>query len=99
LNEEKAILITSYDFESASLNDFDKVVDFAEKKFANGYAIYGMTAASDVSVAKFYEEYGSVIRWYQCDQTTVKTIVRSNPGVLWLNQGVITDKKHINDIH
>lgn len=99
LNEEKAILITSYDFESASLNDFDKVVDFAEKKFANGYAIYGMTAASDVSVAKFYEEYGSVIRWYQCDQTTVKTIVRSNPGVLWLNQGVITDKKHINDIY
>jgi hypothetical protein len=29
----------------------------------------------------------------------VKTIVRSNPGVLWLNQGVITDKKHINDIY
>src|SRR6056300_832020 len=28
-NEEKAILITSYDFESASLNDFDKVVNFA----------------------------------------------------------------------
>jgi len=39
-----------------------------------------------------------VIRWYQCDQTTVKTIVRSNPGILWLNQGVIDDKKHINDI-
>lgn len=99
LKEEKAILITSYDFESASLNDFDKVVNFAEEKAAKGYVIYGMTAASDNSVNKFYEEYGTVIRWYQCDQTTVKTIVRSNPGVLWLSQGVITDKKHINDIY
>ena len=98
LAAKRAILVTSYDFESASLNDFDRMVAFVQEKRQEGYEIYGLTAASTGSVANFYNEFGTIIPWHQCDQTTVKTIVRSNPGILWIENGVIVDKKHVNDI-
>jgi hypothetical protein len=32
------------------------------------------------------------------DKTTLKTIVRSNPGLVYLENGVIKGKWHYNDI-
>lgn len=98
LAADRAILVTSYDFESASLSDFDRIVAFLQEKRQEGYEIFGLTAASTASVANFYNEFGTILPWHQCDQTTVKTIVRSNPGILWVENGVIVAKKHVNDI-
>ena len=35
--------------------------------------------------------------FYFTDETTLKTIVRSNPGMLWLKEGTIVAKWHYND--
>ena len=35
--------------------------------------------------------------FYFTDETTLKTIVRSNPGMLWLKEGTIVGKWHYND--
>jgi hypothetical protein len=43
------------------------------------------------------EEYGLHFDFYFCDMTTLKTIVRSNPGVLELQKGTILQKLHWND--
>ena len=33
-----------------------------------------------------------------CDETTLKTMIRANPGIMILNKGTIVDKKNWTDI-
>ncbi len=33
-----------------------------------------------------------------CDETTLKTMIRSNPGIMILNNGTIVEKKNWRDI-
>jgi hypothetical protein len=44
------------------------------------------------------KEYQLDFDFYFTDETTLKTIVRSNPGVLVLEQGTIVQKVHYNDL-
>ena len=36
--------------------------------------------------------------WYLCDEKALKTVVRSNPGILELDKGTVKQKVHWNDI-
>ena len=44
------------------------------------------------------KEYKLNFDFYFCDETALKTIVRSNPGILELNKGTILQKLHWNDL-
>ena len=35
--------------------------------------------------------------FYTCDETALKTVVRSNPGAIVLKKGNVIDKKHYKD--
>lgn len=98
LAAQKALLITAYDLASADEQGMQRAVETAKAYQKQGYVIYGMTASSDATIAAFYERFGSVFYWHLADQTTVKTIVRSNPGVLFLERATIIDKRHFNDL-
>ena len=41
--------------------------------------------------------YGLDFEFYFTDETTLKTIVRSNPAILVLSKGTIKQKVHYND--
>ena len=49
---------------------------------------------TDVLTAKYNLDFD----FYFTDETTLKTIVRSNPGVLVLEKGTIAQKVHYNDL-
>ncbi len=38
-----------------------------------------------------------MFEYYFCDATTLKTIIRSNPGLLLLKKGTVVDMWHYND--
>ena len=44
------------------------------------------------------QAYGLDLDFYFCDETALKTIIRSNPCILKLNKGTIIQKLHWNDI-
>lgn len=54
-----------------------------------------MTASIDKS-QDFVKHYKLGFEFF-FNQTTLKTIVRSNPGIVKVQKGVITQKLHFND--
>ena len=52
----------------------------------------GLTATSDMATENIRHELNLMFPFYYCDATTLKTMVRSNPGVLLIQNGVIINK-------
>lgn len=97
MSEPKLIIMISYDIASASdigLKEIKKVTDKALKA---GYKVIGMTSLYTEDAQPYKEKYGFDFDFYFTDMTTLKTIVRSNPGLLKLNNGTIEQKLHYND--
>ena len=61
-------------------------------------AVIGLSASGESAIANINATYGLNFEFYLCDEKALKTVVRSNPGVLELNQGTVQQKVHWNDI-
>ena len=68
--------------------------EFAQKQ---GYAFYGATSSLEDVIAKYSEDYGATYPFVSADDILLKTIVRSNPGLVLMKNGKIICKWHHND--
>ncbi|MEJ2113363.1 MAG: DoxX family protein [Flavobacteriaceae bacterium] len=98
LNEEHVIMIVSYSLEHAEKDGLAKLKSVSDKAIAKNYTVIGLTASGEEMKQKIKEEYNLNFDFYLCDEKALKTIVRSNPGVLELNKGTVMQKVHWNDI-
>jgi len=60
--------------------------------------VIGMSASGPDQTAVLKKQHNLDFEFYFTDETTLKTIVRSNPGVLVLERGTIKQKVHYNDL-
>ncbi|WP_282132798.1 BT_3928 family protein [Cellulophaga baltica] len=98
LQEPKLVVVIAYDLNKSSYSAFVEVKELTDKAVKAGYKVIGMSASNEDYTTKLLKEYKLNFDFYFTDQTTLKTIVRSNPGVLVLNKGTITQKVHYNDL-
>ena len=70
----------------------------AKEAIQKGYKVIGLTASGPVEQLQMSEKYDFNFDFYFCDETALKTIVRSNPGILELNKGTVIQKLHWNDL-
>lgn len=75
--------------------DVNAVYEWAQSK---GYAFYGATSSLDDVIEKYGNETGATYPFVSADDILLKTIVRSNPGLVLMKEGKIIDKWHHNDI-
>ncbi len=97
-NPNYSIMLVAYDINKTSIKNSDKVnklVDFCKEK---GYNFFGLTSSNTNDVSKFLDKTNGSYPFYNTDEITLKTIVRSNPGLVLLKEGTILGKWHINDI-
>ncbi|WP_435623092.1 BT_3928 family protein [Flagellimonas sp.] len=98
LEEDKLMMVIAYDLAKSNHEVFREVGEVAEEAVSNGYKVIGMSASSQERANKVKQEYGLNFDFYFTDETTLKTIVRSNPAVLVLERGTIQQKVHYNDL-
>ncbi len=98
LAEPKALLVVAYDLNKASDEGLKTINETVEKARNAGYEIIGLTATDKNLIEGFKTKYNLDMDFYFCDGTTLKTIERANPSYVTLEYGVITDKKHWNDV-
>ena len=79
------------DMDTAHLAEFDSIAAFAA---SNNMGFYCMTSSNAEAITNFVEEHESKFDFYNTDPITLKTIVRSNPGLLLIRKGTVLGKWH-----
>lgn len=97
LNEDKVLVIVAYNLNKSEDDGWVHIRTAATKAQANGYKVVGLTASSGEQLAALKDEYSFDFPFYFSDETAIKTIVRSNPGLMSIKNGIITQKLHWND--
>ena len=99
LQEEKLVIIVAYDLAKSNYDYFDKIKDVTDKAVQKGYKVIGMSASKVELTTELIEKYNFNFEFYFNDETTLKTITRSNPSLLVLERGTIKQKLHYNDLN
>lgn len=97
-DEAYTIMMISYDLEKADTGKNEEIRNLIE--FANEQSINFIVLTSSLKKEsdRFAEKHSLNIDFFNADEITLKTIVRSNPGFIMLKNGTIVDKWHYNDI-
>ncbi len=98
LEEENLIMVVSYNLASAEKDGLAKLKAITDQAIKKGYTVIGLTASGDEDKQIIKNTYNLDFDFYLCDEKVLKTIVRSNPGILKLKKGTIIQKVHWNDI-
>lgn len=59
---------------------------------------WALTSSDAASFDSFRHEHQLAIPYYFADATLLKTMIRSNPGLILLKDGVVMEKWHYNDV-
>ena len=94
--EPKTKEIDKYIWSEKIVDDYKKIINpLAASAKNDGIKTYVLTAyASPEKIQSFKESADAGYPFYTADDILLKTIVRSNPGVLLLKNGEILDKWH-----
>lgn len=98
LRKEKLMLIIMYNLDKANLKGIPNVKEAARKAKEKGYTVYGVSASFDEDLQQLKKEYSLPFDFLFCDETTLKTMIRSNPGVMTFERGTVVDKKAWRDV-
>lgn len=97
LNKEKIIAIVSYKIDKANKKGLYKLKDLYERATQKGYTVIGLSGSLETSIQKAQLDFKIPFEFYTTDMTALKTIIRSNPGIIHLEKGTIMQKLHWND--
>ncbi len=98
LEKEKLMMVVAYDLAKTETAAYQELKITTDQALEAGYTVIGMSASGVDWTGQFQEMYKLGFPFYFTDETTLKTIVRSNPGVLVLERGTIVEKVHYNDL-
>lgn len=97
LNTENLLMFTSHDPSQVSEEEWEKMRQITEAAEAKGYVVLWTLAAEPETVDHLKEKYDFIYDVYFADGLEIKTIVRSNPGLIWLDNGLVKDKWSVFD--
>jgi uncharacterized membrane protein YphA (DoxX/SURF4 family) len=97
-NQEFSFLVISYEIENADEEGLKRVNKIANTLKAGGVLTYGMTASTSSQLNEVTNMLDLSIDFHTTDEITLKTIIRSNPGLILLKDGLVIDKWHYNNL-
>ena len=98
LKKEKVMLVIIYNLDKVDVNGFPAIKEMTTKAKKKGYTVYGVSASFSDELLLTKEKYNLPFDFLFCDETTLKTIIRANPGVIILNKGTVVEKKNWVDV-
>ena len=75
--------------DDSNFGDIDQIYEYAEE---NGVDFFCLTASTNEDIERWRELTGAEYTFCNADETTLKTMIRSNPGLILLKNGTIIGK-------
>ena len=97
-NKGYTFLLISPRIEVADDGNFGDIDQIYELATENGVDFYCVTSSSDEDIDRWRERTGAEYEFCIGDQTTLKTIIRSNPGLLLIKDATIVGKWSHNEL-
>jgi len=91
------LIVNSYNLAKADREAFARLNDFCAKAFNDSISAVVLVSAENSEIKKFIIKNKLHLDFCTTDDIVLKTIVRSNPGLLLIKDGVIIKKWHHND--
>lgn len=98
LKMDKVLLVIVYNASKSDDKGFVDIKNIADKAISEGYNVYGVSASFEDDLILIQNNYDLPFDFLFCDETTLKTMLRANPGVITLNKGTVTGKWNWKDI-
>ena len=97
-DEGYTFLLVAHQLGQANDGKIDLINELYDYCLENDYAFYCLTSSSDEDILKWQEYTGAEYPFCLMDNITLKTMVRSNPGLVLLKGGVVINKWSVADI-
>lgn len=97
LNDKNLIVVVAYSLGNTEMNGYHNIKYITDEALKKGYDVIGLSASSQEMTDRLVDQKDLNFKFFFCDETTLKTIVRSNPGIMEWDHGTIKQKLHWND--
>ncbi len=91
-NEGYTVLALMYNLEMADIDQAIKLNTFYDEAMNKGVDFYAVTASGNKEIDQFINTTGANYPFCTADPIMLKTVIRANPGIVVLKNGVIVDK-------
>lgn len=97
-NTGYTFLLVFPDIAKADDSSIDKINDLYDYTLESGITFYALTASGPDKILEWRDNTGAEYPLYSSDETVLKTMVRPNPGIMLLREGVVVGKWNANDL-
>ncbi|MFV0592640.1 MAG: BT_3928 family protein [Draconibacterium sp.] len=97
-DENYVFMLVAYDLSKTHVDTQSEINSLARWVQEQGYSFICLTASLPEESMDFADKYGTLYEYFNVDEVTLKTIIRSNPGLVVLKNGTVIAKYHYNDI-
>ena len=91
-------MLVAYNLDKSSEKNITRINQLVEWSVGQGISFICLTASPVSQINDFIERTGVSCDFYHADEITLKTIIRSNPGLVLLKEGTILNKWHYRNI-
>ncbi len=96
-NPGYTFILVIYDQQTVQVPELENIRSLAEYAASNQMNLIGLTSASPEQTEQFKSGNKLDFDFFYGDETTLKTMIRSNPGLILIKNGIILDKWHYHD--
>ncbi|MEI7503016.1 MAG: BT_3928 family protein [Paludibacter sp.] len=96
-DKESTYLLVMYDLNQTSEEGAKKAEVIYQKALKSGISFYALTGSSDDDVKDFKQKTAVTFPFCKTDPITLKTIIRANPGLVFIKNGTIVNKWNWRD--
>ncbi|TXD59647.1 DoxX family protein [Polaribacter sp. IC066] len=98
LKMDKVMLVIMSSLEKSEYEAFPEIKKIADEAIKKGYKVYGVSASFSNIIQLTKKKFQLPFEVLFCDETTLKTMIRANPGIMILKKGIVVEKKNWKDI-